>query len=278
MARRGTSIKYGGEDPSILPSNAIDTAPYVYSQCVDVYRLSNGNVTATRETVDFDTMSNYTNVQHLLVRVCGGSIPSDQEVRDYYGYTQVVQQDLRCPARVRIVDNRNNNVVADNFNASCEIIEKYTNPNYTIMYLDDITTTTTPTPTTTTTPTPTPTTVHVPPPEPEPEPEEPYVFTQCVDVYRVTHSDPYGHMMVWSKRETIDYQTLSDYVNVQNLLVRECGRDVPSDQEVLDYYGISQPTPTPPTPPTPTPTPTEPGQINWIPEPFFSFINNVFRK
>ena len=80
MARRGTSIKYGGEDPSILPSNAIDTAPYVYSQCVDVYRLSNGNVTATRETVDFDTMSNYTNVQHLLVRVCGGSIPSDQEV------------------------------------------------------------------------------------------------------------------------------------------------------------------------------------------------------
>ena len=30
--------------------------------------------------------------------------------------------------------------------------------------------------------------------------------------------------------------------------------------------------------PTPTPTPTEPGQVNWIPEPFFSFINNVFRR
>ena len=132
MARRGTSIKYGGEDPSILPSNAIDTAPYVYSQCVDVYRLSNGNVTATRETVDFDTMSNYVNVQHLLVRDCGGSVPSDQEVRDHYGYTQSVQQ-VRCPARVRIIDNRNNNVVADNFNASCEIIERYTNQNYTIM-------------------------------------------------------------------------------------------------------------------------------------------------
>jgi len=26
-----------------------------------------------------------------------------------------------------------------------------------------------------------------------------------------------------------------------------------------------------------TVTPTEPGQVNWIPEPFFSFINNVFR-
>jgi len=25
-------------------------------------------------------------------------------------------------------------------------------------------------------------------------------------------------------------------------------------------------------------TPTEPDQVNWIPEPFFSFINNVFRK
>jgi len=30
--------------------------------------------------------------------------------------------------------------------------------------------------------------------------------------------------------------------------------------------------------PTPTPTPTEPSQVNWIPEPFFSFINNVFRR
>jgi len=27
-----------------------------------------------------------------------------------------------------------------------------------------------------------------------------------------------------------------------------------------------------------TVTPTEPDQVNWIPEPFFSFINNVFRK
>ena len=30
--------------------------------------------------------------------------------------------------------------------------------------------------------------------------------------------------------------------------------------------------------PTVTVTPTEPGQVNWIPEPFFSFINNVFRR
>jgi len=37
--------------------------------------------------------------------------------------------------------------------------------------------------------------------------------------------------------------------------------------------------PFPPAPPEPPMvTPTEPGQVNWIPEPFFSFINNVFRR
>ena len=267
MARRGTSIKYGGEDPSILPSNAIDTAPYVYSQCVDVYRLSNGNVTATRETVDFDTMSNYTNVQHLLVRECGGSIPSDQEVRDYYGYTQVVQQDLRCPARVRIVDNRNNNVVADNFNASCEIIEKYTNPNYTIMYLDDITTTTTPTPTTTTTPTPTPTptTVHVPPPE----------ETRCYMVH--------GQKLVLTEQAVGYYINIGVTVTPCEAITDVTGQvtEVPTDFEYEDITTDHIPPPDPLPPPPPpmiTVTPTEPGQVNWIPEPFFSFINNVFRK
>jgi len=278
MARRDTSIKYGGEDPSILPSNAVDTAPYVYSQCVDVYRLSNGNVTATRETVDFDTMSNYTNVQHLLVRVCGGSIPSDQEVRDYYGYTQVVQQ-VRCPARVRIVDNRNNNVVADNFNASCEIIEKYTNPNYTIMYLDDITTTTTPTPTTTTTPTPTttttptptptPTTVHVPPPE----------ETRCY--------------MVHGQKLELTEQAVGYYINI-GVTVTPCEAitdvtgqvtEVPTDFEYEDITTDHVPPPDIALDPSgglpEVPifvTPTEPSQVNWIPEPFFSFINSVFRK
>jgi len=29
---------------------------------------------------------------------------------------------------------------------------------------------------------------------------------------------------------------------------------------------------------SPPPPPTEPGQVNWIPEPFFSLINNVFRR
>ena len=37
---------------------------------------------------------------------------------------------------------------------------------------------------------------------------------------------------------------MADYVNVQNLLVRDCGRDVPTDQEVRDYYGYTPPTPT----------------------------------
>jgi hypothetical protein len=128
------------------------------------------------------------------------------------------------------------------------------------------------------------TTVVEPPIEPEPEvttvdieppiePEEPYVFSKCVDVYRVMNADERDESFglsprVYAVRETVDYQTMADYVNVQHLLVRDCGSDVPSDQEVLDYYGVSQP--------TPTPTPTEERPVKWIPEPFFSFINEVF--
>ena len=70
----------------ILPPEEEEES-YVYTQCIDVYRLSNGSVMATRETVDYQTMADYVNVQHLLVRDCGRDVPSDQEVRDYYGYT-----------------------------------------------------------------------------------------------------------------------------------------------------------------------------------------------
>ena len=66
------------------------------------------------------------------------------------------------------------------------------------------------------------------------------------------------------------------------------GQKMPLTQQAVDYYrniGVSV-TPCedlghgdPPFPPTtPTPTPTEPSQVNWIPEPFFSFINNVFKR
>jgi len=80
------------------------------------------------------------------------------------------------------------------------------------------------------------------------------------------------------------------------LLVRGCGSAVPSDQEVRDYYGVPDSDPVCPCggawpyckecPPTPTPngngngepTPTEERPVKWIPEPFFSFINEVFRR
>jgi len=115
-----------------------------------------------------------------------------------------------------------------------------------------------------------------------PEEEEVYVFSQCVDVYRMGVAKS-----VYSVRETIDYETLSDYTG-QGLLVRECGQSVPSDQEVRDFYGVSAPVDpetclcgikehTGATECKECP-PTEPGQVNWIPEPFFSFINNVFRR
>jgi hypothetical protein len=54
--------------------------------CIDIYRLSGGNVTASRETVDYPTMANYVNVQHLLVRECNQPVPTTQEVKTWYGY------------------------------------------------------------------------------------------------------------------------------------------------------------------------------------------------
>jgi len=74
----------------VLPSIEEPEEPYVYSECIDVYRLSNGRVTKTRETVGYQTMADYVNVQHLLVRACDSVILSDQEVRDYYGYVSDV--------------------------------------------------------------------------------------------------------------------------------------------------------------------------------------------
>jgi len=59
------------------------------------------------------------------------------------------------------------------------------------------------------------------------------------------------------------------------------------DDSFLDDYPIEEepittdhviPPEVEPEVPRVTVTPTEPGQVNWIPEPFFSFINNVFRK
>ena len=44
----------------------------------------------------------------------------------------------------------------------------------------------------------------------------------------------------------------------------------PEYPQHFDPFGI-------PTP-TPTPTPTEERPVKWIPEPFFSFINEVFRR
>jgi len=70
---------------SVVPEASADE-PYVYSACIDVYRLSNGSVTTTRETVDFETESNYVNVQHLLVRECGKPVPTTEEVKTWYGY------------------------------------------------------------------------------------------------------------------------------------------------------------------------------------------------
>ena len=53
--------------------------------------------------------------------------------------------------------------------------------------------------------------------------------------------------------------------------------DYPWEEESVTTDHVEPPEVEPEVPMV-TVTPTEPGQVNWIPEPFFSFINNVFRR
>jgi len=86
--------------------------------------------------------------------------------------------------------------------------------------------------------------------------------------------------------------TLSGLINKINSMIASVivdpGTKPPiQDDSYLDDYPIEEepvttdhipPPEVEPEVPMVTVTPTEPGQINWIPEPFFSFINNVFRR
>ena len=81
--------------------------------------------------------------------------------------------------------------------------------------------------------------------------------------------------------------TLSGLINKINSMIAS----VVTPQPPVTQPPVTQPQPQPPVittdhiPPPEMPveeppmvTATEPGQINWIPEPFFSFINSVFKK
>jgi len=135
-------------EPVTVLESVVEPKPPTF--CIDVYKLSNGSVTTTTETVDYTTLADYTNVQHLLVRECGKAIPSTQEVKEWYGYF---------------------------------------------------------------------------------EPVEPKPPTFCIDIYKLSNGS------VTTTTETVDYTTLADYTNVQHLLVRECGKAIPSTQEVKEWYG-----------------------------------------
>jgi hypothetical protein len=83
------SIKLHQDDPRYTVEFAEpepEQPPEPITTCIDVYRLSNGSVTTTRETVSFVTFADYVNVQHLLVRECGQPVPTTQEVKTWYGY------------------------------------------------------------------------------------------------------------------------------------------------------------------------------------------------
>ena len=87
--------------------------------------------------------------------------------------------------------------------------------------------------------------------------------------------------------------TLSGLINKINNMIASAVTPQPQPQPPVTQPPVTQPPVTqppvittvhipPPEMPVEVPmvtvTPTEPGEVNWIPEPFFSFINNVFRK
>jgi len=87
--------------------------------------------------------------------------------------------------------------------------------------------------------------------------------------------------------------TLSGLINKINSMIASAVTPQPPIQPPVTQPPVTQPPVTqppvittvhipPPEMPVEVPmvtvTPTEPGEVNWIPEPFFSFINNVFRK
>ena len=61
--------------------------PPPVKNCVDVYRLSNGDVVSVRESITNSQLQGYLN-DGLLVRGCEEEIPTSEYVRQYYGYEE----------------------------------------------------------------------------------------------------------------------------------------------------------------------------------------------
>ena len=170
--------------------------------------------------------------------------------------TKPIPEQIKCPARVQIVSNITN-VVAGEGEFNCATIERYeADPDYRIVYTQNGFI-----PTQEPEPTPEPTTVHVSPPE----------ETRCY--------------MVHGQELELTEQAVGYYINL-GVTVTPCGAItdevpppsiLPTEEPPITTVHIPPPE-MPVEEPMITVTPTEPGQVNWIPEPFFSFINNVFRR
>ena len=175
-----------------------------------------------------------------------------------FSLTDICKTDVKCPARVRIINNETNQASGDGF-FDCATIERYEeNPRYRVEYYDEVT------PTPTLTPTPTPTTSDVIPPT--------VAQTRCY--------------MVYGRKMELTEQAVGYYIN-QGVSVTPCEAITdeippPSQLPPIEEEPVTTDHVTPPDMsvevPMVTVTPTEPSQVNWIPEPFFSFINNVFRS
>ena len=74
------------EEVPIIEAPVVEE-PEVYTMCVDMYRIVNGNVMATRESVTVPQLQGYLS-QGLYVFECGKRIPSSEEVKQHYGYVE----------------------------------------------------------------------------------------------------------------------------------------------------------------------------------------------
>ena len=105
-------------------------------------------------------------------------------------------------------------------------------------------------------------------------------------------SDKWKYTLIGSGSTNQPLMSLSGLINkINSMIASVVTPQPPVTQPPVTQPPVTQPQPQPPVittdhiPPPEMPveeppmvTPTEPDQVNWIPEPFFSFINNVFRK
>ena len=214
-----------------------------------------------------------------LPSIYGGQYVPGVEPKVTTNHVSPPEQEVKCPANVQIVSNVTN-VVAGEGEFNCATIERYTeDPDYRIVYMENGLD-----------------------PTPEPEPIAiPYLvsanvkisftsniggFSSSIPINDISElqilsneSNEWRYTLIGSSTNQ-PLMTLSGLINQINNLLSSVVIIPPIEPPVEEPPVTTDHIPPPdmPVEEPPMVTATEPGQINWIPEPFFSFINNVFRR